>query len=98
MQAREYAVLEKKRFKPTDVGRVVIRFLTEHFTRYVDYGFTAQMENELDEISTENVTGSVLNDFWHPFSLLYMTKNIEHKDVTQELIGNCKKCGKPCFG
>lgn len=98
LQAREYAVLEKKRFKPTDVGRVVIRFLTEHFTRYVDYGFTAQMENELDEISDGKRDWiPVLNDFWHPFSaLVHDKKNIERKDVTQELIEEiCPKCGKP---
>ncbi|MBK6958740.1 MAG: hypothetical protein IPH22_10705 [Nitrosomonas sp.] len=43
LQAREYALLDKKRFVPTDVGRVVTRFLTEHFTRYVDYGFCAAL-------------------------------------------------------
>ena len=98
LQAREYAMLDKKRFKPTDVGRVVIRFLTEHFTRYVDYGFTAQMEDELDEISDGKRDWiPVLNDFWHPFAaLIEDKKNIERKDVTQELIDeDCPKCGKP---
>ncbi len=98
LQAREYAILDKKRFKPTDVGRVVIRFLTEHFTRYVDYGFTAQMEDELDEISDGKRDWiPVLNDFWHPFAALIQDKkNIERKDVTQELIDEaCPKCGKP---
>jgi DNA topoisomerase-1 len=51
LQTREYAVLDKKRFMPTDVGRVVTRFLTDHFTRYVDYNFTASLEDELDEVS-----------------------------------------------
>ncbi len=41
LQTREYVVLDNKRFRPTDVGRVVNRFLTQYFTRYVDYGFTA---------------------------------------------------------
>ncbi|MBP0123386.1 MAG: type I DNA topoisomerase [Candidatus Nitrotoga sp.] len=98
LQVREYAMLDKKRFKPTDVGRVVIRFLTEHFTRYVDYGFTAQMEDELDEISDGKRDWiPVLNDFWHPFAaLIEDKKNIERKDVTQELIDeDCPKCGKP---
>jgi DNA topoisomerase-1 len=98
LQAREYAILDKKRFKPTDVGRVVTRFLTEHFTRYVDYGFTAQMEDELDEISDGKRDWiPVLNDFWHPFvALIQDKKNIERKDVTQELIDEaCPKCGKP---
>ncbi|MDW7534651.1 MAG: type I DNA topoisomerase [Candidatus Nitrotoga sp.] len=98
LQAREYAMLDKKRFKPTDVGRVVIRFLTKHFTRYVDYGFTAQMEDELDEISDGKRDWiPVLNDFWHPFAaLIEDSRNIERKDVTQELIDeDCPKCGKP---
>lgn len=98
LQAREYALLEKKRFTPTDVGRVVNRFLSEHFTRYVDYGFTAQMEDELDEISEGKRDWiPVLAAFWGDFDkLVQEKKNIERKDVTQELIGEaCPKCGKP---
>jgi DNA topoisomerase-1 len=98
LQAREYAVLDKKRFIPTDVGRIVNRFLTEHFTRYVDYGFTAQMEDELDEISEgKRDWVPVLDEFWKGFDrLLHEKKNIERKDVTQELLDEaCPKCGKP---
>lgn len=98
LQAREYALLEKKRFTPTDVGRVVNRFLSEHFTRYVDYGFTAQMEDELDEISEGKRDWiPVLRAFWNDFDkLVQEKKNIERKDVTQELINEaCPKCGKP---
>lgn len=98
LQAREYALLDKKRFTPTDVGRVVNRFLSEHFTRYVDYGFTAQMEDELDEISAGKRDWiPVLDAFWKDFErLVEVKKNIERKDVTQELINEaCPKCGKP---
>ena len=98
LQAREYALLEKKRFTPTDVGRVVNRFLSEHFTRYVDYGFTAQMEDELDEISDGKRDWiPVLEAFWKDFDkLIQEKKNIERKDVTQELLDEaCPKCGKP---
>ena len=98
LQAREYAVLDKKRFVPTDVGRVVTRFLTEHFTRYVDYGFTAHLEDELDEVSEGKRDWiPVLDEFWKGFSKLITEKqSIERKDVTQELIGEaCPKCGKP---
>jgi DNA topoisomerase-1 len=98
LQAREYAILDKKRFVPTDVGRVVTRFLTEHFTRYVDYGFTAHLEDELDEVSEGKRDWiPVLDEFWKGFSELITEKqNIERKDVTQELIGEaCPKCGKP---
>jgi DNA topoisomerase-1 len=98
LQAREYAILDKKRFMPTDVGRVVTRFLTEHFTRYVDYGFTAHLEDELDEVSEGKRDWiPVLDEFWKGFSKLITEKqSIERKDVTQELIGEaCPKCGKP---
>lgn len=98
LQAREYALLDKKRFTPTDVGRVVNRFLSEHFTRYVDYGFTAQMEDELDEISEGKRDWiPVLKAFWVDFDkLVQEKKNIERKDVTQELMDEaCPKCGKP---
>ncbi|EQD53929.1 DNA topoisomerase I [mine drainage metagenome] len=66
---RGYTELLNRRFVPTDVGRVVNRFLTEHFSRYVDYGFTAHMEDELDEISRgEKEWKELLSEFWNPFS------------------------------
>ncbi len=98
LQAREYALIDKKRFMPTDVGRVVNKFLTEHFTRYVDYGFTAHLEDELDEVSEGKRDWiPVLDEFWKGFNALVIEKqSIERKDVTQELIGeDCPKCGKP---
>ncbi|HEY2624385.1 MAG TPA: type I DNA topoisomerase, partial [Dyella sp.] len=48
---REYVLLDSRRFKPTDVGRAVSKFLTAHFARYVDYDFTAKLEDELDAVS-----------------------------------------------
>ncbi|AOV18200.1 DNA topoisomerase I [Acidihalobacter aeolianus] len=68
LQSREYVELESRRFYPTDVGRVVNRFLTQHFTRYVDYDFTARMEDSLDEISRgEKNWIPVLREFWENF-------------------------------
>jgi DNA topoisomerase-1 len=95
LQAREYATLDKKRFMPTDVGRVVIKFLTEHFTRYVDYGFTANLEDELDEISDGKRDWiPVLDSFWQGFSTLITEKTVVERPV--ELTGeNCPECGKP---
>jgi len=99
LQQREYVVLENKRFKPTDVGRVVNRFLTEHFTRYVDYSFTADLENELDAVSRgEKDWIPVLDAFWEPFHTLlkFKEKNVDRKDVTHEALDEvCPKCGKP---
>ena len=51
LQDREYVEMDKKRFIPTDVGRVVNKFLTNYFTQYVDYDFTARLEDELDAVS-----------------------------------------------
>ncbi|MBI3903911.1 MAG: type I DNA topoisomerase [Nitrosomonadales bacterium] len=96
LQAREYAILEKKRFQPTDVGRVVNKFLTEHFTRYVDYGFTAQMEDELDEISEGKRDWiPVLDEFWKGFHKLIADKKDVDRPGTEVLEEACPKCGKP---
>lgn len=95
---REYVILEKKRFKPTDIGRIVNRFLTGYFTRYVDYQFTASLEDELDAISRgEKDWVNVLSEFWNPFiSQIHETdESVERRDVTTELLDEkCPKCGK----
>lgn len=94
---REYVVLDKKRFMPTDVGRIVNKFLTEHFTRYVDYDFTAKLEDQLDFISEGKVEWlPVLAEFWEGFShQLEEKKNLERKDITTEQMDEaCPKCGK----
>ena len=99
LQAREYALLENKRFYPTDVGRVVNKFLTTYFTQYVDYDYTAHLEDELDEVARgENKLIPLLEKFWAPFKKLVATteENVKRKDVTQEAIeGKCPECGKP---
>ncbi len=98
LQDREYVLLDKKRFTPTDVGRVVNKFLTQHFTRYVDYDFTANLENELDEIAEGGRDWiPVLDEFWQGFNQQVKDKaNIDRADMTHELTGeDCPKCGKP---
>jgi DNA topoisomerase-1 len=99
LQHREYVVLETKRFKPTDVGRIVNKFLTKYFTRYVDYDFTAKLEDELDEISRgEKEWVPLLEGFWVPFKSLVdeILETVQRKDVTQEAIDeSCPQCGKP---
>ncbi|MBU1628572.1 MAG: type I DNA topoisomerase, partial [Gammaproteobacteria bacterium] len=71
---REYATLEQKRFHLTDLGRVVNRFLTEYFTQYVDYDFTAHLEDDLDAIARgEKVWLPLLEMFWAP--LFYMVNS-----------------------
>lgn len=92
---REYVVLEKKRFQPTDVGRVVNKFLTEHFSRWVDYEFTAKLEDELDDISNGKEEWiPVLERFWKDFSAQIGEKeSVTRKEVTQEVLEeDCPKC------
>ncbi|MGD8905894.1 MAG: topoisomerase C-terminal repeat-containing protein, partial [Gammaproteobacteria bacterium] len=65
---REYVEMDRRRFVPTDVGRIVNRFLTDHFDQYVDYEFTARLEDELDAISRgEEDWVPLLKRFWQPF-------------------------------
>jgi DNA topoisomerase-1 len=97
--AREYVEIDRLRFIPTDIGRIVNKFLTEHFTQYVDYDFTANLEDQLDEISRGETTWEpVLDQFWQPFSKLVDEKmdNVQRSDVLQAReLGLDPKTGKP---
>ncbi|MEK8089491.1 type I DNA topoisomerase [Thermithiobacillus plumbiphilus] len=99
LQNREYVELLQKRFHPTDVGRVVNKFLVEHFEQYVNYHFTAQMEDELDAVSRgEKDWKPLLHAFWTPFHerVEDKAKSVSRADVTSEQIDEaCPKCGKP---
>jgi len=99
LQQREYVEMDKRRFFPTDVGRVVNRFLTEHFSRYVDYDFTARLEDQLDAVSRgEKEWMPLLREFWDPFHELVVDKeaSVSRSDVTTEALDEaCPTCGKP---
>ncbi len=91
LRNREYVELESKRFTPTDIGRIVIGFLTEHFTRYVDYDFTANLEDELDSVSLgEKDWVPLLENFWKPFSELVDDKE---QSVTREMVAQSRELG-----
>ncbi len=95
---REYVELENKRFFPTDVGKLVSGFLTNHFADYVDYEFTAQLEDELDAISRgEAKWVKVLGNFWGDFEKTVKNKEtVSRGEVQMErLIGTHPKSGKP---
>ena len=78
LKQREYVEFEQKRFTPTDVGRVVNDFLTRHFTNYVDYDFTARLEDELDAVSRgEKEWVPLMQEFWSSFE-----KQIKEKEET----------------
>ena len=87
LQDRGYVRLEKRRFMPEDSGRLVTSFLTGFFRRYVEYDFTAGMEEKLDEISAGRVDWkSVLRDFWLDFSkAVDDTKEVSFSQVVDML-------------
>ncbi len=68
---KQYALLEGRAFKPTDIGRAVSKFLSNHFSKYVDYDFTANLEDELDAVSRgEEDWIPLMEKFWGPFKAL----------------------------
>ena len=92
LQDRKYVRLDKRRFIPEDRGRLVTAFLTSFFKRYVEYGFTADLENKLDDISGGRIDWkAVLRDFWSTFSqAVDETKDLrvrEVLDALDELLG-----------
>ena len=96
---RQYAELKGRALKPTDGGRIVSGFLTTNFTQYVDYDFTAHMEDELDEVSRgEREWVPVLDDFWKPFAVLLKDKEqtITREEAVQvRELGTDPKSGRP---
>ncbi|MBF0157664.1 MAG: type I DNA topoisomerase, partial [Magnetococcales bacterium] len=78
LQERGYVRLDKRKFYPEDVGLVVNRFLVGHFEKYVDYHFTAHLEDDLDAVSRgEKAWQPLLKSFWTPF-----VRQIQEKDET----------------
>jgi len=99
LRDREYAEIENRRFTATDIGKIVCRFLTDHFHRYVDYGFTAGMEDELDAVSRgEEPWTTPLTKFWKPFidQVEDVEKNVSREQVAQARdLGHHPVSGKP---
>src|SRR5690348_15015964 len=97
--SREYVILDSRRFKPTDVGRAVAKFLTAHFTQYVDYDFTAKLEDELDAVSRgEEEWKPLLEKFWKPFKMLVedKTETVDRAEASgARELGRDPKTGKP---
>lgn len=99
LQSREYVEIETRRFYPTDIGRIVNRFLTMHFNKYVDYDFTANLEGQLDDVSRgEKKWIPLLQGFWSPFHELVVDKeeNVSREEVMQaRVLGDCPETGRP---
>jgi DNA topoisomerase I len=99
LQQRDYVEMDKRRFIPTDIGRMVNRFLTQHFTQYVDYDFTARLEDELDAVARgEQEWVPVMEGFWTRFKELvdFKEENVSRDEVQQAReIGVDPESGKP---
>ena len=83
LQDRSYVTLEKRRFTPDDRGRLVTAFLSSFFTKYVEYNFTADLENKLDDISGGLIDWKVvLREFWGAFyQATEETKKLSNTEV-----------------
>jgi DNA topoisomerase I len=87
LQKRNYVRLDRKRFVPEDRGRIVTAFLQTYFPRYVEYNFTAHLEEELDDISGGRIDWrQVLREFWQAFSAAVgETKELRVSEVLDKL-------------
>ncbi|PPR77533.1 MAG: DNA topoisomerase 1 [Alphaproteobacteria bacterium MarineAlpha2_Bin1] len=87
LQDRNYVALEKNRFFAEDRGQLVTAFLVSFFTKYVEYDFTAELEDRLDKISSGDAKWTdVLNDFWGDFTnAINNTKELRIRDVLDSL-------------
>jgi DNA topoisomerase-1 len=98
IQARGYVEKREKRLWPTDVGFIVNDMLVEYFSDVIDVGFTARMEEELDEIADgEKDWAEVLREFYEPFEkdFEHALHAIEKVEVNEEIGEACPTCGKP---
>ena len=84
LSTRNYVEQINKRFHPTDRGKLISAFLQKLFTRYVDYNFTADLENQLDEITSGKIEWTkVLENFWKDF---YSNVNVVKEKRTREVL------------
>jgi len=99
LKDREYVDMDNRRFIPTDIGKIVGSFLSKHFHKYVEYGFTASLEDELDAVSRgEEDWTEPLKKFWKPFitQVEHIEKNVSREEVAQAReLGKHPESGKP---
>jgi DNA topoisomerase-1 len=92
LKDRGYVDMDSRRFIPTDIGKIVGSFLSKHFHKWVEYGFTASLEDELDAVSRGEEDWTVpLKKFWKPF-----VSQVDHveKNVTREEVAQARELGK----
>jgi DNA topoisomerase I len=91
LRDRQYVEIESRRFTATDIGKIVSRFLTQYFTTYVDYDFTAKMEDSLDGVANgEQEWVPLLDRFWKPF--IDLVKHTE-TSVSREEVAQARDLG-----
>jgi DNA topoisomerase I len=99
LKDREYVDMDNRRFIPTDIGKIVGGFLSKHFHKYVEYGFTSALEDELDAVSRgEEDWTEPLRKFWKPFitQVEHIEKNVSREEVAQAReLGKHPESGKP---
>jgi DNA topoisomerase-1 len=99
LRDREYVDMDARRFIATDIGKIVNRFLTKYFTKYVEYGFTADMEDELDAVSRgEEPWVTPLEKFWKPFidKVEEIEANVSREEVAMSReLGIHPESGRP---
>jgi DNA topoisomerase I len=99
LRDRQYVDIESRRFTATDIGKIVSRFLTQYFTTYVDYDFTAKMEDSLDSVASgEEAWVPLLEKFWKPFIQLvkHTETSVSREEVAQARdLGADPASGKP---
>ncbi len=99
IQVRNYVKKESGKFSPTETGELVNKVLTEHFPQIVDIGFTAKMEEQLDQIADgKEKWQQVIGDFYGPFekNLELKYNEVNKSDFVKEEMTDikCEKCGK----
>ena len=97
--ARKYVEKEEKRLQPTEIGEIVNKLLVEHFSDIVDYDFTAEMEDDLDEVADgKKEWQPIISEFYKPFEKNIMTKEkeLDKKEITETATDEiCDKCDNP---
>ena len=97
IQEKGYVTREKKRFFPSELGKLVNDLLVANFPRILDVGFTAQMEKELDEVEEGRRSWvATLQDFYGPFEKVLVQAKKKMRDVKRQMVETdilCEKCG-----
>ena len=95
---RRYIEKEQKQLKPTELGKVVNKLLTENFTNIINVEFTANIENQFDEIAEGKENWKeMIKDFYTPFeeNVEKVEKELEHVQMVEEVSDvKCEKCGR----